>query len=335
MPNTTAVSQETDVSYGLFKTKFRRNLSKLTDHRIQKNETVSFTPWIIGLLVFGGIDPVTGCSGYEDCFAIAFSKEKNIDAWKKVGAAPLTMSCLDSDQVRQDSDEDPLHSTYNKIQARNNLACDLLITKLYDGNQLRGKMKQSLYSTRVLTVPHSQERIEALAKAKTHGERFFVTGGSHATCDDVFKAAEMTNRKFEIAAMEKEKVDRTAAYKREFLALEILQHEPPIPVENLRKPQLQTLLLWYGVQRNKQGKTIADVRSKYMELKEKNIPPEPYKKWKDCDEERLNNLKTSEIEMKDTALGRYEEAQRKSMKEAVRKMTGEERAEFIRECDGN
>ena len=37
--------------------------------------------------------------------------------------------------------------------------------------------------------------------------------------------------------------------------------------------------------------------------------------------------------MKDTALGRYEEAQRKSMKEAVRKMTGEERAEFIRQCD--
>ena len=72
-----------------------------------------------------------------------------------------------------------------------------------------------------------------------------------------------------------------------------------------------------------------------MELKEKNVPPEPYKKWKDGDEERLNNLKTSEIEMKDTALGRYEKAQRKSMKEAVRKMSQDERAEFMRECDGN
>jgi len=135
--------------------------------------------------------------------------------------------------------------------------------------------------------------------------------------------------------MEKEKVDRTAADKREFLALEILQHEPPIPVENLRKPQLQTLLLWYGVQRNKQGKTIADVRAKYIELKEQNVSPEPYKKWVDSDEEILKNMKTSEIEMKDTALGRYEEAQRKSMKEAVRKMSQDERAEFMRECDRN
>ena len=38
---------------------------------------------------------------------------------------------------------------------------------------------------------------------------------------------------------------------------------------------------------------------------------------------------------KDTALRRYEEAQWKSMKEAVRKMSQEERAEFMRECDGN
>ena len=57
------------------------------------------------------------------------------------------------------------------------------------------------------------------------------------------------------------------------------------------------------------------------------------KKWDDSDEERLNNLKTCDIEMKGTALGRYEEAQRKSMKEAVRKMSQDERAEFMRECD--
>ena len=335
VPNTTAVSQETDVSYGLFKSKFRMNLTKLTDIRIENNESVSFAPWIVGLLVFGGTDPITKCSGFEDCFALAFSKEKNIAAWEKVGAAPLTMACLSSDQVRQESDHDPLNSNYTRIQDANTLACGLLNSKGYDGNQLMAKLKKSVYFRREVTVPHSQERIEALSKAKTHGERFFVTGGSHATSDDVFKAAELTNRKGEIAAMEKDKIDRTAAQQRESLALAILQHEPPILAENLRKPQLQTILLWYGVQRNKQGKTIADVRAKYIELKEQNVSPEPYKKWVDSDEEILKNMKTSEIEMKDTALGRYEEAQRKSMKEAVRKMSQDERAEFMRECDGN
>ena len=333
VPNTTAVSQETDVSYGLFKSKFRMNLTKLTDIRIENNDSVSFAPWIVGLLVFGGTDPITKCSGFEDCFALAFSKEKNIAAWEKVGAAPLTMACLSSDQVRQESDHDPLNSNYTRIQDANTLACGLLNSKGYDGNQLMAKLKKSVYFRREVTVPHSQERIEALSKAKTHGERFFVTGGSHATSDDVFKAAELTNRKGEIAAMEKDKIDRTAAQQRESLALAILQHEPPILAENLRKPQLQTILLWYGVQRNKQGKTIADVRAKYIELKEQNVSPEPYKKWVDSDEEILKNMKTSEIEMKDTALGRYEEAERKSMKEAVRKMSQDERAEFMRECD--
>ena len=57
------------------------------------------------------------------------------------------------------------------------------------------------------------------------------------------------------------------------------------------------------------------------------------KKWDDSDEDRLNNLKTSDIEMKDTALGRYEEAQRKSLKEAVPKMSADEIADFMIELD--
>ena len=57
------------------------------------------------------------------------------------------------------------------------------------------------------------------------------------------------------------------------------------------------------------------------------------KKWDDSDEERLNNLKTCDIEMKGTALGRYEEAQRKSLKEAVPKMSADEIADFMIELD--
>ena len=77
VPNTTAVTQETDQNYGLFKSKFRMNLQMLTDARIAANESVSIVPWLVGLLVFGGEDPVTKSTGFFNCFSISFSKEKS------------------------------------------------------------------------------------------------------------------------------------------------------------------------------------------------------------------------------------------------------------------
>ncbi len=60
VPNTTAVSQETDRNYGPFKMQFRKNLAAVTDQRLEQNKSVSLQPWIVGLIVFGGTDPITG-----------------------------------------------------------------------------------------------------------------------------------------------------------------------------------------------------------------------------------------------------------------------------------
>lgn len=217
------MTQETDQSYGLFKSKFRSNLRKLTKERLGSSETISFAPpWLIGMLVFGGKDPVTGHS-LEDCFAQAFSKEKNLEAWAKVGAAPLTMACLSSHQVSHEAgdDGDPFFQVYKKIAKENDLACKLLNVQGFDGHNLRVHLK-STNLNRELTVPHSKEMIELLSTATTHGQKFLVTGGGHATSDDCFKAAELVNRKAEIEAMEKEKLRRVAAKKREIEAHSIL-----------------------------------------------------------------------------------------------------------------
>ena len=72
VPNTTHVTQETDISYGVFKSKFRSNLQKLTAQRLANNMSISFPPSIIGLLVLGGTDERTGIV-LEDAFAEAFS----------------------------------------------------------------------------------------------------------------------------------------------------------------------------------------------------------------------------------------------------------------------
>ena len=75
VPNTTTVSQETDQCYGLFKSIFRKNLDNVSSNRKKNNKQVSFAPNLVGLFVFGRMDPETKISGYRNAFSIAFSKQ--------------------------------------------------------------------------------------------------------------------------------------------------------------------------------------------------------------------------------------------------------------------
>ena len=74
VPNTTSISQETDQNYGTFKSAFRFNLGKFVQdgNELGMNTTVSIT--LIGLLIFGGTDPITKRGGYRNSFQEAFSK---------------------------------------------------------------------------------------------------------------------------------------------------------------------------------------------------------------------------------------------------------------------
>jgi hypothetical protein len=110
VPNTTAVTQETDQSYGYgpFQTAVRTNLQLIIDKRIAANKTRSRLPWIVGLVVFGGKDPETGLI-VESAFAKGFSKIHSIKAWETVGAVPLSRKCLQSQKIRRsirDGDDD-------------------------------------------------------------------------------------------------------------------------------------------------------------------------------------------------------------------------------------
>ena len=42
-----------------------------------------------------------------------------------------------------------------------------------------------------ITEAHSLERLELLAKASSHGAKFFATGGGRATTNDFFRAIEI------------------------------------------------------------------------------------------------------------------------------------------------
>ena len=139
VPNTTSISQETDQNYGMFKSAFRFNLGKVVEdsNELGMNTTVSIT--LIGLIIFGGTNPITKRVCYRNDFQEAFSKEKCLEAWAKVGAAPLTMKCLESEKVRneltEDNDDDnPLAEFYRAMQAHNDLSVAWL-----NANGLSGK----------------------------------------------------------------------------------------------------------------------------------------------------------------------------------------------------
>ena len=59
VPNTTAMTQETNRDYGPFKNQARVNLDIVVWERITKKVSVSMQPCLVGLVVFGGTDPDT------------------------------------------------------------------------------------------------------------------------------------------------------------------------------------------------------------------------------------------------------------------------------------
>jgi hypothetical protein len=106
VPNTTAVTQETDQSYGPFQTAVRTNLQVIIDERITANKTTTLSPWIIGLVVFGGEDPETGLI-VGSAFDKGFSKVNNIKAWGRDGPhGPRSPRRIEEERVGASGDDD-------------------------------------------------------------------------------------------------------------------------------------------------------------------------------------------------------------------------------------
>ena len=334
VPNTTAVSQETDQGYGLFKSLFRETLDKITADRKRQNKSVSFPPSLCGLFVFGGTDHETNISGYKNAFEIAFSKEKCLASWAKVRAAPLTMACLHSSKVRHEIGEDEGEGNTNatleemkRLQAQNDMCVSLLCSKGYDGKQLEAKLPEKHEEAAVaLTVPHSQERVDAIMTCKTHGQSFQATGGMPLTGDEIFLAAEQEQKAILIKKMKDDKANRIAAEQRETAALKIIEKEESN--NTLNGNDLDVLLKWYNVKLT--GLKKAEKLSKWKEIREKSTPPPSYLRWTAEDEENLKAKEDGPVRLADTSLGRFQARKRKEMEESFRSGSREEREDFIK-----
>jgi len=304
VPNTTQVTQETDQSYGQYKSIYRRNLRLLSQARQPVNKPMILTD--LALLVFGGTDRVTGMR-IDNTFEKAFSKEKNLSCWKKCGAVPLTRFPLQLQCVRQQIEHGP-GAKENKaelllrdLQRWNHYYCDFLSSNGYAGDQLKADapVRRTISA---ITVPNSKARLKAIQMAKTAGQMFFATGGQHLNADDFFKAKALTVRQGKAAMVEKEKLERLEMLAVDQEAKSLLQAKGlDLNHANEKKfilPECKLLCKWKGCKVHSSKNKVLHIDA-YLQMSRPPLP-EP---WTPEEEAMLVALKGDDIDIKDTALG--------------------------------
>ena len=333
VPNATSVQQETDQTYGPFKSIYYRNLAKYAADRESMGMSTSANSSCFGLFVFGGTDPLSQCV-YENAFETSFSKENCLKSWKAVGAAPLTRACLQNKKVRHDfakcDEEDPLASYLRSVQNQNMLAVQGLNAMGYNAEPLRATLDETVFSAEKLTFRYPAEKIAMIAACKSSGEKFRVTGGEHFNSDDNIKAMELTLRKNQSEQLKKDKKKRIGMEKNESEALEVLERREG-RVEALNGGDLTKLLKWYQVPVNQMGSKVPDKRAKWLSIKNSNKSPPTYDKWIDQDEQKLQDLKSTNFTLKETQLGRLEEQRRAEFDAHIKAMSQEEFGEYIKQ----
>ena len=99
--NTTRESQKTYRNYSPFKTEFRIILDKHFQERMLKKKKRALNPWLLGLVVFGGVVPETGVLVQKNAFQEGFSNVQCLKAWAKIVGAPMMRACLSDKQARR------------------------------------------------------------------------------------------------------------------------------------------------------------------------------------------------------------------------------------------
>ena len=142
---------------------------------------------MVGLVVFGGTDPVLGVVVPCSAFDMDFSKEQNCIMWEKCGSTPLNRACLQNNlQVRRElgNNDNATNTAMLHIQESNNVSTHFWSSIGYNGKVFKITIKK--VNRKSVTVRHSTERIAKIQKATTHRNLFHATGGGHLTDDDIF-----------------------------------------------------------------------------------------------------------------------------------------------------
>ena len=285
-PNTTHILQVQDMLYGMLKTVFFSNLENLYEFRLNSTEgqRATITKNDIGVLLYGGKKASEdGAPILRNAVAEAFSVERIQHAWGgKLGVYPkfnraalsskkIQHELIESEDGRPDDDADPMASYNKKLSDLNKLSCDILNAAGYNGNLLRMELPSRSLSLRreQLTLPHTRERQDAIAEAKSQGHLFTKTGGQTLNNDDFFISVERSRLIESLDAIKAAKKEREAAVKRQDIALRILEAEKT----KHNSDDLKHLIAWKtGKPCPAKIKSAAERLALWNSVKDKNTP---------------------------------------------------------------
>ena len=181
--------------------------------------------------------------------------------------------------------------------------------------------------TSVLTLSHSQERIELLSQAKTHGNIFAATGGVHLTAIDIFKGIVLKQRKVEREKLAKEKTVRMRQEKVATNAM-IIQAAKGEDVTKLTGADLTILLTWYQ-HANVSKMKLDEKLAAWVDIVSSGRAPPSYERWTEVDDSKFLEAQSNIVEMAHTALGHLEELKKKEMVLAAMTMSNDEFDQLI------
>jgi hypothetical protein len=151
-----------------------------------------------------------------------------------------------------------------------------------------------------VTEPHSQDRVNAIKKAKTAGQMFYATGGKHLNTDEFFKATALKERDKELVVMEAAKALRLKMIAEQRAAGMLIRSKGELTsktFKDFKVPEIKILLKWKGAKPVSSRK--ADIVEAYITAKK----PPIVKSWKRSEEAALLANKEQTVALKDTALG--------------------------------
>jgi hypothetical protein len=311
-----------DQSYGPFQSAVRTNLQLIIDELIAADKPMTLLPWMVGLVVFGGEDPETGLI-VGSAFQHGFSHARNIKAWEKVGAVPLSRSCLQSPKVRRSIGDgnDDQQVLVHLIIEHNVITCNALLLVGYNGNVMEITLKP-VKRTTIVTAPHMQDWIKLLSKTKTHGNIFAATGGIHLTANNIFKGIALKQHKLTRKKLTKEKTVHEHHKKIEMNVM-MIQVAKGKDVTKLTSSNLTVHLTWH--QHAKVATMKKDEKlAAWVAIDSSGREPPSFERWTDADNAKLLEAQSDVVEMAHTALGHLEELKKKELTLAAMTMSQEE-----------
>lgn len=360
VPNSTHVTQVTDQNFGLFKSEYRANLQDLTEYCSEeklKGRSKSVRNAHIPYIFFGkSPSPFPDFHFRKKPFEHSFSVERSQACWAKTGIYPLTRRCLSDPKVMRqvvigkdgevDLEADPVAEKLLAQERLNYAACDALNYHGYDGDRFRKKaprldLSKDGVAIKITSDMPLEEQVEIMSTCNKAGKRFKAVGCEELNSDKFFLGKQRGRDKVAIKDLEKKKKNWESYKEKEEAGLAILkrlEEEHNIQFERLsvesddfkkkvRVPDLTAVYKWkVGKSANQKSKPdmLAAIKERW------NSPAKP-DEYKDEDKNKLEELKSSALDLSRTALGKAKQDEYNNVLNGFQALSDEQRAQMLAE----